>query len=143
MEVCADCGAIYDIPGDSCATRFDILLALDHSRRQPWGSHHGLAFAVYSLQHPSLSTPETLDRAWRILHRVYIDGDEPAAVLHALSGRGSSASASWDVPARPSAPTGWPAVTIADLGEFRAEEYPELLDAWCRATIAWWSAVPH
>lgn len=143
MKACAECGATYDIPGDSCATRFDTLLALDHSRQQPWGSRHGLAFAAYALQHPGLSTPETLDRAWRILHRVYIDGDEPAAVLRALAGRSASASTSWDVPARPSAPTGWPAVTIADLGEFGAGEYPKLLDAWCRATVAWWSGLPR
>lgn len=48
---CADCGAAWRDGEDSCAARFDRLLALDHSRREPWGSRHGIAFAVYALQH--------------------------------------------------------------------------------------------
>jgi hypothetical protein len=116
------------------------LLALDHSRREPWGSRHGLAFAVYALQHPLRFTEETLDQTWRILHRVYVAGDEPARVLGALAGRAPSVSANWDVPPRPPNPAGHPTITIADLGQFEPAEYAALLDAWCRATVAWWSA---
>ncbi|HEX9085826.1 MAG TPA: DUF5946 family protein [Gemmatimonadaceae bacterium] len=137
---CSECGASYDIPGDSCAARFDSLLALDHSRREPWGSRHGLAFAVYALQHAGRFPKTTLEQAWRILHRVYIAGDEPARVLGALAGRAPSASDAWNVPPIPAAPPGSPAITIADLGAFEAAEYVALLDAWARATMAWWSA---
>ena len=49
---CDECGARYTEPGDSCQARFDQLLALDHSRQEPWGSRHGLAFAAFALQHP-------------------------------------------------------------------------------------------
>src|SRR5712664_2891954 len=47
---CPQCGAVYPPPPTSCADQFAVLLALDHSRREPWGSRHGLAFAAYSLQ---------------------------------------------------------------------------------------------
>jgi Family of unknown function (DUF5946) len=116
------------------------LLALDHSRREPWGSRHGLAFAAYALQHPGRFTAGTLDQSWRILHRVYVAGDEPRRVLRALAGRAPSESTTWDVPPRPSLPAGGPTITIADLGDFDAAEYAALLDAWCRATMAWWGA---
>ena len=49
---CEECGAEYPEPADSCQARFDQLLALDHSRQEPWGSRHGLAFAAFALQHP-------------------------------------------------------------------------------------------
>jgi hypothetical protein len=49
-SLCPECGATYSEEGDSCAARFDQLLALDHSRREPWGSRHGQAYAAFALQ---------------------------------------------------------------------------------------------
>ena len=48
---CPQCGGALASPDDSCASRFDTLLALDHSRQEPWGSRHASAFATFALQH--------------------------------------------------------------------------------------------
>src|ERR1051326_7998235 len=53
MVRCVECGAEYESDEDSCVARFDRLLALDHSRQEPWGSRHGQAFAAFALQHPA------------------------------------------------------------------------------------------
>lgn len=51
MGACEECGAAT---GEAtCAELFDRLLALDHSRQQPWGSLHGEAVACYFAQHPN------------------------------------------------------------------------------------------
>ena len=47
---CEDCGAV--VADVTCGELFDRLLALDHSRRQPWGALHGEAVACFFLQHP-------------------------------------------------------------------------------------------
>ena len=47
--MCDECGAPTNEV--TCAELFDRLLALDHSRRQPWGSLHGEAVACYFAQH--------------------------------------------------------------------------------------------
>jgi len=70
---CPECGATYSEEGDSCAARFDQLLALDHSRREPWGSRHGQAFAAFALQHPVIHEA-SLDRGWAALWRIYVAG---------------------------------------------------------------------
>jgi hypothetical protein len=134
---CSECGASYEIQGDSCDARFNNLLALDHSRQEPWGSRHGIAFAVFALQHPGRFPEDTLNRTWQILHRVYVSGDEPARVIGA-SKRAQSVPLAWNVPPVPAIPSGSPAITIADLGEFEAAKYAGLLDAWARATMTWW-----
>ena len=46
---CEDCGAPTN--DATCAELFDRLLALDHSRQQPWGALHGEAVACYFAQH--------------------------------------------------------------------------------------------
>lgn len=134
---CRDCGAKYADFGDSCDKRFDQLLALDHSHREPWGSRHGLAFAAYALQHPSAFPAATLDQSWKILYRVYLAGDDPGRVLKALAGKPPAITAKWDVPPRPPTPPRYPQVTIADLADFAAEKYAAMLDSWCRATVEW------
>ena len=136
---CPECGAVYEINGDSCAARFDMLLALDHSRQEPWGSRHGQAFAVFALQHPT-SYPASLDRAWEVLYRIYVLGKPPAEVFGALVAARGAAPAALDVPPRSARPIGAPMVTIADLADFAAETYVERFDAWCRATLAAWGA---
>jgi len=131
---CSECGASYDVPGDSCAARFDNLLALDHSHQQPWGSRHLIAVSIYALQHPKRFPAGTVDRSWKVLHRIYVSGDELERVIRA-SRRAQSVPLDWDVPPIPPLPSGYPTMTIADLGEFAAEKYVALLDAWARATL--------
>lgn len=138
---CPECGAAYADAEDSCAARFAALLALDHSRREPWGSRHGQAFAAYALQHP-VAHARSLDHAWAALHRIYVAGEPPARVFGALvAGRGA-APAHWATPARPARPLHPPAVTIADLADFAAAAYPGRLDAWCCASLEAWGAAP-
>jgi hypothetical protein len=135
---CPECGATYSEEGDSCAARFDELLALDHSRQEPWGSRHGQAFAAFALQHPLTHGP-SLDRAWAALWRIYVAGESPARVFGALvAHRGKVPLADKNVPTRPVARATMPSITIADLADFAAETYPERLDAWCHAALSSW-----
>lgn len=137
---CPECGAAYEADGDSCATRFEALLALDHSRQEPWGSRHGQAFAAYVLQHPVAHAP-SLDRAWAALHRIYVQGEPPALVFGALVRERGAMPSGWRTPPRLPRPITMPAITVADLADFAAATYPERLDAWCRASLAAWGAV--
>jgi hypothetical protein len=138
---CTECGAVYTDPARSCAERFDTLLALDHSREEPWGSRHGLIFAAYQLQHSTLLEPAAIDRYWLILYRIYVHGDDPVRMFAALRGRPDIRTHDWDVPSakRPPAAVRY-AVTIADLGDFEAAGYPSAVDRWCRAVLAAWGA---
>jgi hypothetical protein len=135
---CPECGATYSEERDSCAARFEELLALDHSRREPWGSRHGQAFAAFALQHP-VTRAASLDRAWAALWRIYVAGESPARVFGALvAHRGRAPLADKNVPARPAARAMMPSITIRDLADFAAERYPARLDAWCRAALSSW-----
>ena len=135
---CPECGATYSDEADSCAARFDQLLALDHSRREPWGSRHGEAFAAFALQHP-VTHKISLDRAWAALWRIYVAGESPARVFGALvAHHGKVPLADKKIPTRPATRATMPSVTISDLTDFAAETYPARQDAWCRATLASW-----
>ncbi len=145
---CEECGAAYDQDGDSCAVRFERLLALDHSRQPPWGLRHGQAFAAFALEHPA-RYPASLDHAWMALHRIYVGGEHPNLVFGSLRpsggrlGRGTvepQPQSREGVPPRVSHPVAAPAVTIADLGDFDASTYAERLDDWCRAALGMWGA---
>jgi hypothetical protein len=123
-----------------CAERFAILLALDHSRQEPWGSRHGLAFAAYTLQHPASQSREALERCWLMLCRVYVAGDDRMDVARGLRAFGGRSPTHWSAPPFPK-PEALPShfeTTIADLGTFGADEYAARLDAWCRAALAGW-----
>jgi len=135
-DTCPECGARYSGPETTCRARFDALLALDHSRHEPWGSRHGLAFAVYSLQHPASARRETLVLSWLILNRVYRFGDDPLRLATALRRHPDPTPAEFGVAPFPGG-LGNPsfAVTIADLGDFGADRYPADLDRWCQATL--------
>jgi hypothetical protein len=139
--ICKQCGG--DVPnGETCADRFNVLLALDHSRQAPWGPRHGPAFAVFALQHADDYTDENLSAAWTMLNRVYAAGDSIADVVHGLR-RMQGKQAAWggaSLPPRERAPHNF-AVTIVDLGNFDAENYANKLDAMCRATIEAWKSV--
>jgi hypothetical protein len=135
MSKCPECGARYSDDDDSCARRFDALLALDHSRREPWGSRHGQAFAAFTLQHPQTHV-RSLDAAWDALYRIYCLNQFPAAVFAARRRR---LAAPPRVPRPEYVPSSF-SVTIADLGDFAAENYPAALDTWCRSALAAWGA---
>lgn len=72
---CEECGATYASAEESCASRFDELLALDHSRTEPWGSRHGLAFAAYAAQHPQRYGPASAAHGLATLRRTYGEGE--------------------------------------------------------------------
>lgn len=137
ISPCPQCGATFAEPGVSCASRFDRLLALDHSRTEPWGTRHGLAFAAFTLQHAFGKPREALERAYVMLYRVYEFGDDRMKVAGALRGTPPSSPAEWGVPPLPPVLRGEPAwgMTIADLGSFSADEYAGLLDSWCKAIL--------
>lgn len=134
MTQCPDCGARYAQPTDSCQGRFDTLLALDHSHREPWGSRHALAFATYALQHPSGHSRATRAYAHELLRRVAERGEPLAAVVADFRARQVKPSDAVDATAVPPMPAQY-AVTIADLGDFAAETYVPALERWVAATI--------
>ena len=136
---CAQCGAEYENENDSCSARFDRLLALDHSRQEPWGSRHGQAFAAFALQHPA-TYPSSLDHAWQALFCIYFRGHQPAYVFAALRARRFVDN---DIPQRPDRRAEMPSVTIADLADFAADTYAERLDELCRASLAAWGLRSH
>lgn len=149
MQTCVECGASAEA---SCAELFEHLLALDHSRTEPWGSLHGVAVACYRLQHPSASTGGGQHILLDLL-RAYRGGGLAAAQWweeaarransHRRSGQPhplhpSKASQEQQAPAMSG--NGF-AVTIADVsrdGTFPAEGYSARLDSWVEATLAAW-----
>jgi hypothetical protein len=133
--VCRECGAAYTEEGDSCAARFAVLLGLDHSRQEPWGSRHGQAFAAFALQHPS-TYAASLDHAWAALYRIYAANDDPRHVFSALRAAGGRLPREWVVPSRSVVWMRPPTMTIIDMGNFAADTYADQLDVWCRATLA-------
>jgi hypothetical protein len=136
-HTCDQCGVRYESPDDSCRHRFETLLALDHSRQEPWGSRHGCAFAAFTLQHPAGQARDVLERCWLLLYRIWVAGDDERVVTQALRrAQGGTPLHLSALPLPPDAgqPRGFP-VTIRDLGDFGAQAYPRLLEAWCRATF--------
>ena len=136
-NVCDQCGATVP-EGTSCHDRFMALLALDHSRKEPWGSRHALAFAVFTLQHARDSSREQRERCLAILRRVYVEGEDLGHVTSALRRQSATGLSASPEPQRERPPTHF-AVTIQDMGDFDAETYVAKLDAWCRATLRAWS----
>lgn len=128
---CDECGARYTEPDDSCQARFDLLLALDHSRQEPWGSRHGLAFAAFALQHPRRFPAASVAQARELVQRVVIGGEPLAHVTAEFRTRPRS-----DASAPAATAAAGFAVTIADLGTFAAATYPADLQRWARAALA-------
>jgi hypothetical protein len=139
---CSQCGAVFADPSHNCEEQFNKLLALDHSRVQPWGSRHGLAFSTFALQHPQGRTAEQLSACWIMLYRVWEKGDNRAKLAAAMRERQNLPPAEWGVPLLPAIPPDGTryTVTIADLGEFDADTYVRKLEEWGRATLATWTA---
>jgi hypothetical protein len=108
---CAECGALTI--DATCAQLFDRLLALDHSRQQPWGSLHGEAVACYFAQH-------------RNAHRAPRDVAPLMARLEHFV-------------AEEQPPEGPPTATIHDVavdGSFPAVGYRQRLRQWARSILA-------
>ena len=143
MRRCPDCGATNAAGEPDCTERFNSLLALDHSRQEPWGSRHALAVAAYSLQHPSSWPREVLERSWLILYQVLVRGADWVRLTTALRRRPETRPGEWDTPPLPGAPaTRSFTMTIRDLGDFPAPEYPDQVAAWCRAAFSGWGGRP-
>src|ERR1700680_4592958 len=119
---CSECGARYVDEQDSCAAHFEQLLALDHSRREPWGSRHGQAFAAFALQHPDRHQG-SLEVAWQALYSIYVLHEAPTEVFTSVGRSASGVTVSGQIPPRPGRPASRPNVTIADLGDFSATSY--------------------
>ncbi|MEU4586351.1 DUF5946 family protein [Kitasatospora aureofaciens] len=151
---CAECGA------RGCEELFHGLLALDHSRAEPWGPLHGVSVSCFLLQHPG-RLPADGGAAARGLLGAYLDGGQPAverligraraANSHRVKGGAVPGGAAPDGAAqgpavRPGreAPRGGFAVTIEQVaqgGTFPAAGFPERVRAWAAATLDVWG--PH
>lgn len=133
--MCDQCGAPV-AAGASCAERFDLLLALDQSRAEPWGSRHALAFAAFTLQHTRDASAETVQRCLEVLHRVCTLGEDTTYVANSL--RSESGGVNPPITSSHQRAPDTFAFTIDDMGDFAGDSYAERLDAWCRATLAAW-----
>jgi len=143
---CPQCGAIFADASKDCEGEFDKLLALDHSRVQPWGSRHGLAFSTFALQHPKGRSAAQLAACWIMLYRVWVKGDNRAKLAASMRSRQDMTPEEWGIPPVPPTPGAGAkyAVTIADLEGFDADTYPQKLESWGRATLALWlSSAAH
>lgn len=141
MTRCPECGA----EPASCEELFHTVLALDHSRRPPWGPLHGVTVACFLLQHPSRLPEAHRPRTWTIL-RTYVEEGLAATTRlteqsrHANSHRRGVRPPEDVSPPPAPPPTTFP-VTIADValdGTFPAEGYADRVTAWAEATLAAW-----
>lgn len=145
MTSCVECGA--DNTAATCDELFQRLLALDHSRQEPWGSRHAIAVACFFLQHPRHpSAPRDRSVAQSLL-RTYVD--EGLRAVTAWTQRARRANARQGSRGRQTirvagderageAPTSY-ATTIVDVaedGDFPAADYPAALDRWVAATVS-------
>lgn len=148
MEPCTECGAPMN--PRSCEELFHALLALDHSRRAPWGPLHGVSVACFLLQHPSRLPTDDGAMAWALL-RAYIDGglDEVNQLVgqarrgnsHCVKGRPSRVALDGALPHRDTPPSRF-AVTIEDVavdGTFPSAKFTERVGSWAAATVDAWS----
>ena len=149
MESCAECGA--PMQPRSCDDLFHTLLALDHSRQEPWGPLHGVSVSCFLLQHHS-RIPDDDAMPWALV-RGYLEGglDEIEQLvenarrgnshrLNAGPARVAHAAAS----PRATAPPSHFAVTIEDValdGSFPAAGFAERVKDWSAATVDGWSRV--
>jgi hypothetical protein len=132
----------------SCEELFNIVLALDHSRRPPWGPLHAVTVSCFLLQHPSRLPAPDRARPWAILHTYLNDG---LTAVTSLTERLRDANSHQNQDAAPpDIVTGAPAlgptptafsVTIDDVaqdGTFPAAGFPDRIKAWAMATVAAW-----
>jgi hypothetical protein len=138
---CRECGG--DAAAAPCAELFLRLLALDHSRAQPWGGLHAVNVACYFLQHPSLLARPQLDAQWAVVMLFLDDGlDALAARTAAAVRRNSHRHGGRHVEASGGRAPDF-AVTITDVavdGTFPAEGFPQRVGRWAAATRSGWAA---
>ncbi len=147
---CPECGA--PARPHSCEDLFGAVLALDHSRREPWGPLHSVTVSCYLLQHPSRLPEAARARPWAVLH-TYLDGGLPAVTRLAEGARranshcGRGVQPSEAFPGSPPPPLTTPptafSVTVNDVahdGTFPADGFPERVTAWAEAVISAWNA---
>ncbi len=152
MHQCPDCGASVAL--HTCDDLFQELLALDHSRRAPWGPLHGIAVACFLLQHSSRLGEDDRHLYWSMLH-AYLSGGLASVApmtdrVRQLNShrRGGLTPEPADFPGAPPFPGAMPprdyATTIADValgGSFSAAGYDRRVHTWAEDTIrAWQSA---
>lgn len=135
---CPECGGSGRLGG--CQDLFHALLALDHERRQPWGSHHALNVACFTLQHPGRVATGVLEGERRLI-ATFLDGGLDA--VHELTAQLVRANRRGHRPAASAMPSVGPTpresrgaarpMTIEDVavdGTFPADGYPERMHAW-------------
>ncbi|WAL68136.1 DUF5946 family protein [Amycolatopsis cynarae] len=145
---CPECGA--PAQPQSCEELFHTVLALDHSRRPPWGPLHGVTVSCFLLQHPSRLPVSERVRSWTILHTYLNEGLSATSRLTERARRANShrhrgaalpdLSPAAPAPSGTSSPTVF-GVTIADVaqdGTFPADGFPERVIAWAKATVTAW-----
>lgn len=134
---CAECGA--PAQPHSCAELFDVVLALDHSRRPPWGPLHAVTVACFLLQHPR-RTPAAAQPLQAVLHAYLYGGLDAVSSLterrrraNNHRNRGAAIPGGAPAPARTTY-----SVTIADVaqdGTFPAAGFADRVAAWARAVL--------
>ncbi|WP_076970991.1 DUF5946 family protein [Streptomyces sparsogenes] len=148
MKPCPECGAPMD--PRSCDELFHALLALDHSRQEPWGPLHGVSVSCFLLQHPSRVPADDGAMAWALL-RAYLEGGlgEVNRLVgrarrgnsHRVKGEPSRVSRDAALPHRDALRSRF-SVTIKDVavdGTFPAVEFTQRVEAWAAATVEAWS----
>jgi hypothetical protein len=122
---------------DEAQTAFETLLALDHSRRPPWGPLHAVAVACYLLQ--CTDVPIRRDDPRLEILRAFVAGGRPG--LDAAVARLRGAELPSGGGAALAVPVGFD-VTILDVsvdGSFPAEGYEQRVRRWASTTLAAWT----
>lgn len=146
MTHCPECGA--PTQPHPCEELFNVVLALDHSRRPPWGPLHGVTVSCFLLQHPSRLPAPNRTHPWTILH-LYLQKGLPAVTALTEGARRTNSHRNrdatlpaLDVPAFPLAPEPTTFnITITDVaqdGTFPAAGFPKRVKDWAKATITAW-----
>jgi len=136
---------------------FDRLLALDHSRAEPWGPLHAVTVTCYRLQHPATCAVGQEEPMLDLL-RTYRDGGLEAlhrwteAARRSNTHRRRAARSTPESSGLDSGPTAQPPAsrpdrparfetTIADVavdGTFPAQGFADRMRTWAQATIRAW-----
>jgi hypothetical protein len=116
---------------------FEALLALDHSRRPPWGPLHAVAVSCYLLQRTEVQIRSD-DSRLEIL-RAFLAGGRPS--LDAKVARLRRADTRTSTGVALAVPAGFD-MTILDVsvdGSFPAEGYEQRVRQWSFTTLTAWT----